>query len=140
MFSKTTQYALRAATYLGQQPGRRVTSQEVAGAAGVSVKYMAKVMLQLSNAGVVESQRGPTGGFWLTADPAETSLLDIVSAIEPIQRIHECPLKLERHCDELCPLHSALDGLAEAAQNRLAATMLTDLANQNTTELGLPGQ
>lgn len=137
MFSKTTEYAFRASVFLCEAQGRRVPAQEIAAATHVPVRYMSKVLQTLTEAGLIESQRGPSGGFWLTRDPAELSLLDIVQAIDPLERIHECPLGLKEHCDTLCPLHRELDNLAAVAIKQLASTPLKSLMQQQVVPLGI---
>lgn len=138
MFSKTTEYAFRAAVFLCEAKGRRVPAQEIAEATHVPVRYMSKVLQTLTEAKLIESQRGPSGGFWLTRDPSELSLLDIVQAINPIERIHECPLGLKEHCATLCPLHRELDNLAAVAIKTLGSTPLDSLTRQQVVPLGLP--
>ncbi len=137
MFSKTTEYAFRASVFLCEAQGRRVPAQEIAAATHVPVRYMSKVLQTLTEAGLIESQRGPSGGFWLTHDPAKLSLLDIVQAIDPIDRIQECPLGLKDHCDTLCPLHRELDNLAAIAIDKLANTSLKSLMQEPVVPLGI---
>ena len=137
MFSKTTEYAFRASVFLCEAQGRRVPAQEVAAATHVPVRYISKVLLTLTVAGLFESQRGPCGGFWRTRDPAELSLLDIVQAIAPIERISACPLGLKEHCETLCPLHRELDNLAKVAIQQLADTSLKSLMQQPVVPLGI---
>ena len=56
-----------------------------------------------------ESQRGVGGGVTLTRRPAELTILEVVNAVEPIQRIKTCPLGLKTHGVRLCPLHRRMD-------------------------------
>ncbi|MEL7483580.1 MAG: Rrf2 family transcriptional regulator [Planctomycetota bacterium] len=137
MFSKTTEYAFRASVFLCEAQGRRVPAQEIAAATHVPVRYMSKVLQTLTEAGLIESQRGPSGGFWLTRDPADLSLLDIVQAIDPLERITECPLGLKEHCETLCPLHRELDNLAQVAIEQLRNTPLKSLMQQKVVPLGM---
>ena len=137
MFSKTTEYAFRAAVFLCEAKGKRVPAQEIAEATKVSVRYMSKVLQTMSDAGLINSQRGPTGGFWLARDPEEVSLLDVIQATEPIERICECPLGLQEHCEQLCPLHRTLDDLARITEERLGSTSLKSLMREPVVPLGI---
>ena len=119
MFSRTTEYALRATVLLSQSHGR-ATATDIA----EKTRYMSKVLQTLSEAGIIESQRGPTGGFWLARPANEISLLDIVDCFEPIKRITKCPIDLPEHEDQLCPLHIELDELAAYARKKLGAATL----------------
>lgn len=122
---------------LSEAEGRRIPAQEVADQTQVSSRYMSKVLQSLSDAGLIHSQRGPNGGFWFSGDPETVTLLDVVQAIEPIERIHECPLKLGAHCDTLCPLHQTLDDLARQTEERLGSTTLRSLMRSPVVPLGL---
>jgi DNA-binding IscR family transcriptional regulator len=60
--------------------------------------------------------------------PKEITILDAVNAIDPIQRIATCPLGLEAHGSNLCPLHGRLDNayasVAEAFRNSTLADLI----------------
>jgi Rrf2 family protein len=97
MFSKKVEYALRAVVHLAAEaPGARTIEQIVA-ATRVPQAYMAKVLQGLAREGVVKSQRGIGGGFSLIKAPEDLTLLEVVNAVEPIQRIPRCPLGLAAH-------------------------------------------
>ncbi|MEO1584293.1 MAG: Rrf2 family transcriptional regulator [Planctomycetota bacterium] len=137
MFSRTTEYALRAAVALAQQPETRLASRDIAARTQVPLGYLSRVMQTLVEAHVVDSQRGPSGGFKLVNPPGETSLLQVVQAIDPIKRITECPLKLSEHCDTLCPLHRRMDRLAALAIQELGDATLDTLTREPVVPLGL---
>jgi Rrf2 family nitric oxide-sensitive transcriptional repressor len=109
---------LRAAVFLaGQAPEARTTDQ-IAVATRVPKAYLSKVLQGLVRAGLVHSQRGIGGGMALVKTPAQLTILEVVNAVDPIQRIRTCPLGLEAHGPQLCPLHRRLDeslGLVETA-------------------------
>ena len=136
MFSRTTEYALRAMALISQVEGR-ATATEIAEQTRVPVRYMSKVLQTLSESGLIESQRGPTGGFWLNRSPEDITLLDVVDCIEPIERITSCPINLPEHCDNLCPLHIALDELAVIAREKLGGTTLASVMDKSIVPLGI---
>src|SRR3954451_8866335 len=109
MFSQTAEYALRAIVYLAQEPLGQRTAREIADAMLVPHDYLAKVMGQLVRSGLVRAQRGKTGGFVLARSLQETSVLEVVNAVDPVQRILACPLGLAHHREQMCPLHAKLD-------------------------------
>ena len=127
MISRTSEYALRAAIQLGRCPERSLTTREIAESSGVPPSYLAKVLGALSRAELVVAQRGPNGGYVLGHPPEETTLLDIVNAVDPIRRITKCPLGLPEHRAELCPLHRILDEATRLAENTLASRTIADL-------------
>lgn len=137
MFSKTVEYGFRAAVFLTEAKGERITAQEIAEATHVPTRYMSKVLQLLTEAGIIDSQRGPTGGFAFVGDPERVTLLDIVQAIDPIERITSCPLNLPEHAHALCPLHRQLDGLARTAMETLGQTSLRSVMQESVVPLGI---
>lgn len=82
MLSHTVEYALRATLYIARQQPRSVRLAEVADAAAAPPRYLAKVLGQLARAGILDSSRGPTGGFKLARDRGTTTLSDIHDVFE----------------------------------------------------------
>jgi Rrf2 family protein len=126
MISQTAEYALRAVVFLAGQDGPR-TTLEISKATLVPAGYLAKVMQSLGRAGVVRSQRGLNGGFTLVRDPSELSILAVVNAVDPIQRIAECPLRIPSHGKTLCPLHQRLDQAAAIVEKAFSESLVSDL-------------
>lgn len=127
MLSLTAEYALRASVYLAKNHGRQVNRQEIAEATSVPVDYLLKVLGALDTAGIVDSKRGPGGGYWLVNPPGKTSTLEVVLAVDSIPRIHHCPLGITEHT-QLCPLHQLLDDAAQKTEQAFRAVSLLDLA------------
>lgn len=127
MFSSTTEYALRAVVYLALQREGLSNSQVIAQATKVPAKYLSKVLKDLARAGLVFSQRGPNGGFRLARDPGAISVLEVVNAVDPIQRIRTCPLGLPEHATQLCRLHQKLDDTIRAVEETLRSASINDM-------------
>ncbi len=126
MITQTAEYALRAVVYLADQ-GEPRTTQLIAEQTHVPAGYLSKVMQSLGRAGIVKAQRGLHGGFVLMHDPQTMSVLEVVNAVEPVRRIHECPLGL--HGKNLCPLHRKLDDAARQIEETFGDTTIADLNN-----------
>lgn len=126
ILSSTTEYALRAAVHLASIHGEAANSERIAEATKVPSGYLSKVMRDLVVAGVASSQRGPNGGFVLARDPSKISILEVIEAVTPLQRIRSCPLGNPAHLT-LCPLHRKLDDAIEGIQSAFASTTLADL-------------
>ncbi|MEM8738461.1 MAG: Rrf2 family transcriptional regulator [Planctomycetota bacterium] len=107
--SNTVEYALRAVVWLADHPEESHTSTSIAEATQMPRSYLSKILKSLSHAGLVAGQRGVHGGFTLTRNPDQLSILEVVNAVEPVQRIRACPLGLEAHGKNLCNLHRTLD-------------------------------
>ncbi len=130
MFSQTVEYALRAVIYLADHAPTGRTTQQIAEVTKVPQAYLSKVLQSLSKNGVVRSQRGIGGGISLIKTPDELTILEVVNAVDPIKRIHTCPLKINSHGTDLCPLHRRLDDsiatMEEAFNSSTLAEILAD--------------
>jgi Rrf2 family protein len=126
MISQTVEYALRAVVYLADQKGAR-TTQQIAEVTKVPPAYLSKVMQSLTRTDLVRSQRGLHGGFVLARPAEELTIWDVVDAVEPVQRIRECPLKLSAHQFRLCPLHKKLDDAMGQIEEAFRGTTIADV-------------
>ncbi len=79
--SARADYALRAAVELAAADGH-VTAEQLARAQHIPGKFLEAILTQLRRAGLVRSQRGPEGGFWLARPADEIALADIIRAID----------------------------------------------------------
>lgn len=126
LLSQTTEYALRAVVVLAGNGATSRTARELTEETGVPAPYLQKVLRTLVSAGILASRRGPTGGFVLRR-PAETlTVLDVVNAVEPLERITVCPLGRPHHV-ELCPLHRCLDAATGSLMESLARMTIAEL-------------
>lgn len=128
MFSRTVEYALRAVVHLAYEAPNARTTEQICQATRVPHRaYMAKVLQNLCRKGIVHSQRGVGGGMTLAKQPEELTILDVVNAVEPIQRIDRCPLDLASHGLRLCPLHKRMDRALELVEQALRGTTLAEI-------------
>ena len=139
MLSQTVEYALRAATYLATAPAEPRTVDQIAEATLVPVAYLAKVMQALVRGGIVTSRRGVGGGFTLARPPRTLRIVEIVQAVDPIQRITTCPLGLASHGTNLCPLHRRLDNALAAMEDAFSTTTLAEVLAEPTSSVPLCG-
>ena len=95
MISLTAEYALRAVSWLASNGKEPLVNRDIADATQVPSGYLAKVLQSLGRAGLVTSQRGLGGGFVLGRSAEEISVLDVVNAVDPLERIESCPLHIE---------------------------------------------
>jgi len=132
VFSQTVEYALRAAVHLASQAPAARTTDQIAAATLVPRAYLSKVLQSLARAGVVQSQRGLGGGMTLGKPPEEFTILEVVNAVEPLQRIRTCPLGLAAHGVHLCPLHSRLDRAMASVEEAFSSTTLAEILAEPT--------
>ncbi|MCA9133669.1 MAG: Rrf2 family transcriptional regulator [Planctomycetales bacterium] len=132
MLSKTAEYALRAVACLAATEERSASADVLAEKTKVPRRYLHRVLQDLVKAELVQSRSGPGGGYELVRSPNEVTILDVVDAVSPLERIRECPLGLKTHT-ALCPLHAELDrsyAATEAAFRRVTIQAL--LASSNS--------
>lgn len=133
MFSQTVEYALRAIVYLADQDPDPRTTDQIAVATHVPKAYLSKVLQSLSRGGLVRSQRGLGGGMSLVKRPSALTILEVVNAVEPLQRIRTCPLGLSSHGMRLCPLHRRLDDALASVEQAFGRTTLAELLSEPTS-------
>jgi Rrf2 family protein len=127
MISQTAEYALRAAVVLATESARSWSREELARITKVPSDYLSKVLQSMARAKVVTSVRGAHGGFKLSRAPDSISLLDIVNAVDPLERIRTCPLGIRSHGINLCPLHRRLDQAYAMVEKAFRASSLAEL-------------
>jgi Rrf2 family protein len=127
MISQTAEYALRAVVFLAMDAGVAYTTQEISAATKVPAAYLSKVLQSLVKEGLVQSQRGLGGGFVLLRPPGQLTILEVVNAVDPIQRIRTCPLGLELHGANLCALHKRLDDATAIIEKAFRDSTIGDL-------------
>lgn len=137
MISQTVEYALRAVVCLADDPESSRTTGEIARITRVPPAYLAKVLQALTREGLVRSQRGIGGGMRLNRPPDQITILQVVNAVDPIQRIHTCPLGLPSHGARLCPLHRRLDEAQAMVESAFASTTLAELLNEPSASVPL---
>lgn len=140
MFSQTIEYALRATVAMAQAGDRPLTTAQIAARTKVPAGYLSKVLQTLNRARVIRAIRGLHGGYQLRTPAEELTILAVVNAVDPIKRIHTCPLGLPGHGEHLCPLHQRMDDALAHIEHALASTTLAELIAEPTTSLPLcPG-
>jgi len=127
MFSQTVEYALRAVVHLAMHAPDPQKTSEIATATKVPTAYLSKVLQGLKKRDIVHLQRGVGGGVTLTRLPSEITILDVVTAVDPLQRIHSCPLDLQAHGTQLCALHRRMDDALEKIESAFRNTTLEEL-------------
>lgn len=133
MLPQTAEYALRAVVHLVDSGDTARTSRQIADATKVPAGYMYKVLQKLVGAGLIRSQPGPNGGYALQSSPEKLTVLDVVNAVEPVQRIRTCPLGLASHGAKLCPLHRELDNACARIESSFAKVTIAQILKQETT-------
>ncbi len=129
IYGKTASNAIAVMSYLAARPGEVAGSSEIAEARKISRALTAKLLTQLSAAGLVRGQPGPGGGYQLGKDPGEINLLGIVSLFEQTEAPTLCPFG-QGWCGngDPCPLHESILALQERNRDFLENTRLSVFA------------
>ena len=81
--SAKVDYAIRAMIELAvAEPGQPVKGDRVAQAQDIPLKFLENILLELRHDGLVSSQRGADGGYWLARPPEEITLADVIRAVD----------------------------------------------------------
>jgi len=132
MFSNSCEYGLRATIYLATVADGDpfVSIGTISEELDISFHFLTKTFQKMTKAGLLESQRGPSGGVRLAQAPEAISLKDIVLAIDGEALFTECILGLPG-CGERepCPIHETWTAERERIAVMLADATLHDLAD-----------
>lgn len=136
MLSKTAEYALRTIALLGSEPGQSESADTLCERTKVPRRYLHKVLQDLVRANLVQSRSGPGGGYSLSLAADEITILDVVNAVAPLERIRHCPLGLPAHT-QLCPLHQELDQAYAATEQAFARVTIGEILRSDSKMIPL---
>jgi Rrf2 family protein len=129
--TRQADYAIRAVRYLsGLETGKRAATSKVAADQRIPPSFLAKIISQLSIAGLLTTSRGARGGVSLARPSKDISLLDVVEAIDGPIYLNECVAD-SKACtfDDDCPLKPIWCEAQEALVNKLGATRFDQFSN-----------
>ena len=133
MFSKACEYAIRALVFIARKSndGSRVGIKEIALGTDAPEFFIAKILHGLSKKGMVQSLKGPTGGFFLDKKALAFSLADVVKAVDGDKLFVGCGMGLD-YCSERkpCPIHNDFKKIRKEIHTMLAGARLGDLQDQ----------
>lgn len=119
---------MRASIELAASPEGHVTAEQLARAQQIPAKFLEAILTQLRRAGLVRSQRGPDGGFWLARPAGEISLADIIRAIDgPLLGVRGEPPESLSYIGAAAPLQTVWIALRANERAILEETTLAHL-------------
>tara|TARA_Y100000815_G_scaffold104102_1_gene92995 strand:- start:1240 stop:1674 length:435 start_codon:yes stop_codon:yes gene_type:complete len=132
MFSKSCEYGIKATLFIAQksQWSERVSLKDIAKAIDSPVAFTAKILQTLSKNGIVNSVKGPSGGFEIDKEKlSKINLKQIVIAIDGIQLFEGCALGLnECNHKSPCPMHEKFVSIRNQLNETLESTNLLNVA------------
>lgn len=123
IFSKKCEYGLQAILYLASRKDKKFFSaREIAKDLKIPKEFISKILQSLVDFGLVGSQKGKNGGFYLAKDSSEIRLIDIVEAIDGLEIFTTCVLGFsECSSDVPCPVHNKWGKLRSMAYDMLSS-------------------
>jgi Rrf2 family iron-sulfur cluster assembly transcriptional regulator len=133
LFTKSFGYALRGIIYIALKSYEKpkVQVDEIAMQLDVPKHFLGKIMKKVVKSGVLNSTRGPHGGFAMNDRTLSTSLLDLASITHSIPDLDDCVLRLQT-CNpaQPCPLHYKMMAYKKDLYTLFANTTIGDLLNK----------
>lgn len=129
LLSDACEYGLRAVVWMAQRPAEPQKVKEIAEATKSAPGYLVKVLQELTKAGILSARRGSQGGFTLQRDPQTLTVLEVINAIDPIERITRCPLGLAEHGTQLCLLHRRVDDALQMIEETFGDTTIAQIVS-----------
>ena len=126
--TRQADYAIRAIYYLsGLEPGQRASTSKIAKEQNIPPSFLAKIISQLSVAGLLHTSRGARGGVSLARDPKEVTMLDVIEAIDGPILLNEC-VNDAHGCnfDKECPMRSLWVEIQKDLVTRLGGSTFSD--------------
>ena len=131
--TRQADYAVRAVLYLSRLgTNQRAATSEVAQEQKIPPSFLAKIISQLSIAGLLHTSRGARGGVTLAREPKEITLLEVVEAIDGPIQLNEC-VGENGICtfDSDCPLRPVWCEAQDELVTRLKGTSFAQLMSQS---------
>lgn len=133
MFSKATEYALRATIFIAQKGvnERKIGIEEISKAIGSPTSFTAKILQVLrKNNKVLHSVSGPNGGFFITEKARQQPVRTIIEAMNEDEVLEKCVLGLVK-CSEAkpCPMHAQYKHIKAQLIQLFESKTIQDLAD-----------
>ncbi|QEC69223.1 Rrf2 family transcriptional regulator [Panacibacter ginsenosidivorans] len=138
MFSKSCEYALRAAIYVAQKSSeaKKMAISEIAKAIDSPQHFTAKILQVLVKGDVISSVKGPNGGFYITAKQKQLPARKVLQALGEDKELEKCVLGL-KECSEKnpCPMHVQYKFIRPQIIRLFESKTIEDLAESKESNL-----
>ena len=135
-FTKTEGYGVSGILYLATKERNTITPlAEIAMVKNIPEKFLAKIFQSLSRSGIVDSQRGASGGFTLSRDPSEITIKEVLESIQGPYHLMKCiPNRTICSNEGFCALRELLIKAEDSLVHVFEQYTLADLNNWEATE------
>lgn len=129
-------YALRAVCELAERLPDHITRGELAAGQHIPGKFLESILGDLRRAGLLESQRGASGGYRLARDPATITLADIIRAIDgPLAAVRGLPPEQAAYQGPAQHLRDVWVAVRASMRTVLEATTIADVRDGTLPEI-----
>ena len=133
--SAKADYALRAAIELAAAGDGPVKGERIAQAQEIPLKFLENILVELRHAGIVRSQRGVEGGYWLARPAEEISLAEVIRAVEgPLANVRGTRPESVEYAGPAGALRDVWIALRASLRSVLESVSLADLAGGELPE------
>lgn len=127
--SAKADYAVRAAVHLASVSEGPTKGQAIAAAQGIPAKFLEQIMTSLKGAGVVRSQLGPSGGYWLSRPADAITVADVIRAVDgPLASVRGQRPEAVEYAGTAAPLQQVWLAVRSSLREVLEHVTLADLA------------
>jgi Rrf2 family iron-sulfur cluster assembly transcriptional regulator len=131
-------YAVMAMVDIGQNgEGRTISLAEIAQRQDISQEYLEQLFVKLRKAGLVQSARGPGGGYRLARDASEIVIYDVIAAVDEPMKMTRCEGDAVDGCvrGARCSTHDLWSSIGRQVNTFLANVTLDDVVNRRNLAL-----
>jgi Rrf2 family protein len=132
--SVKTLHAIRALSELAENPGTPHSAHALAEQKYIDSDYLTQILNKLKNAGVLQSKKGPSGGYFLSEDPQSITLGDVIRALEGPTIISPCTKPEHSDCEiiDKCAAQDVLASVADEIDALLDHITLDDIRSSDS--------
>lgn len=137
VLSQTSKYGIRALLYIVSKPREEayVSIGEISQKLDFSFHFLTKIFRELTNNGILNSYRGPSGGIALAKPADQIMLIDVIYTLEGKDYFDNCLLGFPGCGSEKpCPVHEFWKEMKFEIKTHLCNTSLADLAEKILTD------
>jgi len=138
MLSLTCKTAIKAVIYLASkfESGDKAGIKEIAAFIDASEHTVGKMLQTLVKEKVINSAKGPTGGFYITSDQKDQPIVKVIMAIDGIEVFDECGLGLSKcSATHPCPMHNDYKEIRDRLKSMCELKSVGDLCETVNTGL-----
>ena len=130
VFSKSFGYAVRGLLYIAlvNETKPKIQMEEIAERLALPRHFLGKVMKKLAKEGIINSTKGPHGGFSINESTLQTPLVKLIEITSEADQFDSCVLRM-RKCNSKnpCPLHFQVEAMKNQWRSLVADTTVGDL-------------